>query len=207
MATLVQPASDVRPLPLILRLEAVTELSDDQFYELCRRNRDLRIERTAKGDLIIMSPAGGRSGNRSAHILFQLQRWAREDGTGVAFDSSTGFVLPNGAIRAPDVSWVRRTRLAALSSEQKEKFLPLAPDFVAELRSPSDSPAALAEKLQEYVSNGTALGLLIDPYEKRVTSLRTGQPAETLIAPSLVACDPVLSGFVLDLSEIWEVGW
>ena len=121
-----------------MRLGSALGLSDDQLFELCRLNKDLRIERTSQGDLEIMTPAGGGSGDRSSEINFQVRRWAKENRTGVVFDSSTGFLLPDGAMRAPDAAWVRHTRLAVLSRDEKEKFLPLCPDFVVALRSVKD---------------------------------------------------------------------
>src|SRR5713226_7174963 len=124
---------------LTLHLRPAVELTDDQFFHLCQINRDLRLERTAEGDIIIMPPTGGETGNRNAGITAQMHNWTKADGTGAAFDSSTGFKLPNGAERSPDASWVLRTRLVELTIEQKQKFLPLAPDFVIELKSPTDA--------------------------------------------------------------------
>jgi Uma2 family endonuclease len=202
-----QVASQVELAPVTVHLEPVVHLSLDEFYEFCQLNRELRIERTAAGELVIMPLTGGASGNRNAEITFQLQRWAREDGTGVAFDSSTAFVLPNGAVRSPDASWVRRERLARLSEEEKQKFLLLCPDFVVELRSPSDPPPLLAAKMREYGDNGARLGLLIDPLERRVEVYREGGRVETLEAPATVSGTPVLPGFSLALDAIWSLHW
>src|SRR6266566_9439420 len=124
--------------PLVVHTAPGMEMDDDQFFQFCQANRDLRIERTAEGDLIIMPPAGASSGRGNAELTYLFQHWARRDGTGQVFDSSTGFKLPNRAMRSPDVSWVRNERLEAFSDEEWEKFLPLCPDFVLELRSPSD---------------------------------------------------------------------
>lgn len=194
-------------LPLTVQLEPVVKLSDDEFFEFCAINRDLRVERTAKGELVIMSPTGGEAGDRSSELNFQLRRWAREDGRGVAFDSSTGFILPNGAIRSPDAAWVERSRLAALAPAERTKFLPLAPDAAFELRSSSDNLRDVQAKMQEYLANGTRLGLLIDPEARRVHVYRPGAPAETLEAPRAVSGEPVLPGFRLSLQEIWDLGW
>lgn len=193
--------------PLTLQLEPVVHLSLDEFYELCQINRDVRLERTAAGELVVMPPTGGAAGSRNAELTFQLQRWAREEGSGVAFDSSTAFVLPNGAVRSPDASWVRRDRLAGLSQQEKEKLLPLCPDFVVELRSPSDSLRLLEAKMGEYQDNGAPLGLLIDPEQKRVQVYRQVQPVESLASPATVSCEPVLPGFELELEAIWSPGW
>jgi Uma2 family endonuclease len=137
----------------------------------------------------------------------QVGTWANAEGSGVAFDSSTGFELPNGATRSPDVAWVRRTRLAALTAEQKERFLPLCPDFVIELLTPSDSIQMTQEKMGEYIANGVELGWLIDPAQRRVSVYRPGAAAETLDNPSRLSGDPVLPGFVLDLAAVWDPGF
>lgn len=193
--------------PLTLQLAPVVHLSLDQLYQLCRINRDLRIERTAAGELVIMPPTGGATGSRNARFLMQLAHWAEQDGSGVAFDSSTAFVLPNGAVRSPDASWVRRDRLTRLSDEEKEKFLPLCPDFVVELRSPSDSSSLVEAKMHEYQDNGARLGFLLDAVEKRVHVFRKGRAVRVLEAPASVPGEPVLPGFRLDLEAIWSPGW
>ncbi|MGH9360392.1 MAG: Uma2 family endonuclease [Thermoanaerobaculia bacterium] len=195
------------PLPLTVQLEPVLHISDDELFELSRINRDLRLERTARGELVIMTPTGGLAGGRSAELMFQLAAWARRDGTGVAFESSTGFRLPNGAVRSPDAAWVRRERLALLSPEEKAGFLPLCPDFVVELRSFSDPLPLLQDKLAEYVANGARLGLLIDPDEGRVSVYREEGTVEVLEEPSSVSGDPVLPGFRLELAMIWSPDW
>jgi Uma2 family endonuclease len=202
-----QVASRVEVAPVTVRLEPVVHLSLDELYEFCRINRDLRIERTADGELVIMPPAGGAAGSRNAELTFQLQRWAREDGSGVVFDSSTAFVLPNGAVRAPDASWVHRERLARLSEEEKQKFLPLCPDFVVELRSASDQLPVVEGKLREYRENGARLGLLIDPEERRVHVYRERGEVEILDDPAAVVGEPVLPGFTLSLAAIWSLAW
>lgn len=207
MVIFARPAAEEDADPVTLRLEPVLHLSDDQLLELCQLNRDLRIERTSQGDLVIMTPAGAGSGRRNSEILFQLEAWAKEDGTGVVFSASAGFLLPSGAMRAPDAAWVRRSRLAGLTREDKEKFLPLCPDFVLELRSPTDRVSVLEEKLAEYQENGAHLGWLIDPFEKTVRVYRPGRDPEMLEEPSSVSADPVLPGFHLQLEEIWEPDW
>jgi Uma2 family endonuclease len=190
--------------PLVLHVRDAVDLTADEFFALCAANRDLRIERSAQGDILIMPPTGGRTGVRSGELFLQLRRWADQDGSGVVFDSSTGFELPGGAIRSPDVAWVTRARLAALTPEQKEKFLPLCPDFVIELRSPSDRLAVLQEKMTEYASNGAQLGWLIDPTARRVFLYRPAVEPEALQDPLVLRGDPVLPGFVLTLQPIWE---
>jgi len=202
-----QVASQVELAPVTVQLEPVVHLSLDEFYQFCQINRDLRIERTSAGELAIMPLTRGASGNRNAEITFQLQRWAKEDGSGVAFDSSTAFALPNGAVRSPDASWVRRERLARLSEEEKQKFLPLCPDLVVELRSPSDPRPLLEAKLREYRDNGARLGLLIDPVGRRVQIYREDGGVEALEGPTTVSGAPVLPGFRLSLDAIWSLGW
>ncbi len=164
---------------LILNLRPTIELTDDQFFQLCQNNQDLRLERTAEGELIIMPPTGWESGNRNSRLTQRLGNWADADGTGLAFDSSTGFKLPNGADRSPDASWVRRERLQALNPDPA-KFLPIAPDFAVELRSASDSLNTLPKKMQEYIDNGVRLGWLIDPQNQRVEIYRPRQDVEVL---------------------------
>ena len=187
---------------VLLRLPPDLHLTDDQFYAFCRLNRELRIERTAQGGLVIMSPAGWDTSRKNAEITVQLGLWAKRDGTGVAVDSSAGYLLPNGASCAPDASWVNRDRLSALTAEERAKFLPLCPDFVIELRSPTDSLSALQEKMREYIENGAQLGWLIDPLGSQVFVYRPGAPVEHLKAPESVSADPELPGFRLELAEI-----
>jgi Uma2 family endonuclease len=179
-------------------------LNDDEFFEFCQINRKLRLERTAEGDLVIMPPAGFKTGNCNILVSTSLTIWALQDGTGVPCDSSTGFRLPNGAIRSPDVAWVKKSRLISFSPEQKEKFLPLCPDFVIELRSPSDDLKTIQEKMLEYMTNGALLGLLLDPQDRCVYVYRPGMAVVRLENPSSVSADPELPGFVLDLTHIWE---
>lgn len=178
-------------------------LTDKQFYQLCQDNEDLRLELTAEGELIIMPPTGGTTGSRNAMINYQITDWAIKDGTGLSFDSSTMFILPNGAKRSPDGSWLSRERWNALSQEERAKFVPLCPDFVLELCSPSDNLSFLQEKMDEYISNGATFGLLLDPKAKRIYVYRAGQPVESLDNPPFVSGDPELAGFVLDLEDIW----
>ncbi len=192
---------------LLVQMAPAVSMTDEQFFRFCAQNRDLRIERTANGQILIMAPAGGATGARNSDITMQLTRWAKEDGTGVAFDSSARFNLPNKASRAPDAAWVRRERLAELTPEEKEKFLPLCPDFVIELRSPSDRLHAVRDKMQEYMENGARLGWLIDPVERQVFVYRPEAPVEHLEDPERIAGDPVLPGFTLDLTTIWEPGF
>jgi Uma2 family endonuclease len=196
--------SQVEPDRFLLHLRPVIELTDDQLFELCQINQELWIERTAEGDLVIMPPEGWETGNRSLTIGTLLTQWAWQDGTGVTTGSSTGFILPNGAMRAPDVAWVLRSRLTGLTAEQKQKFLPLCPDFVVEIRSPSDRLSTVQAKMQEYLDNGARLGWLIDAANRAVYVYRPNQPVERLENPTAISGEPVLPGFVLDLQRIWE---
>lgn len=193
--------------PLILHTRPALHMTNAEFFAFCQLNADWRIEQTAEGDLVIMPPTGGETGDRNAELTTQLRVWARADGAGVSFDSSTGFTLPNGAHRSPDASWVTRSRLAPLTPEQKQRFLPLCPDFVVELRSPSDSLSATQDKMGEYLSSGARLGWLIDPAERTVYVYRPGQPLDTLDNPTTLSGDPELPGFVLHLAPIWNPGF
>ncbi len=190
--------------PVVLRLRPVLDLTDDQLLGLSSLNDDLRLEWTAEGALEIMPPAFSRTGNRNIKLATRVTIWAERDSTGVAFDSSTGFRLPNGAVRSPDVSWIQRARLAALSAEQKEKYLPLCPDFVLELRSSSDRLNTLDAKMREYLANGARLGWLLDPEARTVRVYRPDAPVQTLTNPANLAGDPELPDFTLDLRPIWE---
>jgi Uma2 family endonuclease len=198
--------SPTQQTPLFLELpnDITLHITQAQFEALSAANRDLQLERTATGELIVNPPTGGESGQRNLSISTQLGNWfeAHEE-LGVAFDSSTGFRLPNGADRSPDASWVSQARWAALTPQQRQGFVPLCPDFVIELRSASDSLPKLQAKLQEYIDNGTRLGWLIDPQNRRVEIYRPGQPVEILENPSTLSGEAVLPGFVLKLNRVW----
>ncbi|MDP9456255.1 MAG: hypothetical protein CYG60_12635 [Actinobacteria bacterium] len=193
--------------PMVLHMGPIVKMSEEQFFQFCRLNDEWRIERTAEGDLEIMPPTGGGTGSRNLKLVARLGLWTEQDGTGVAFDSSTGFILPNGATRSPDASWVRRERLVDLSSEQKERFLPLCPDFAVELRSPSDRLEGLQDKMREYLENGARLGWLIDPEGRGVYVYEPGKEVRVLHNPNEVSGGTVLSGFSLDLRQIWAPGF
>ncbi|MBD2303961.1 Uma2 family endonuclease [Chroococcidiopsis sp. FACHB-1243] len=186
------------PSPLKLHME----LTDEQFFQLCQHNRDLQFERTANGEILIMPPTGGETSNRNIELAFQVQAWSRQNKLGIAFDSNGGFILPNGATRAPDASWVRIERWEALTTEQREKFVPLCPDFVVELLSPSDSLKETQAKMQEYIDNGTRLGWLIIRKTQRVEIYRPNLDVEILENPTSLSGEDVLPGFVLDLRPI-----
>ena len=190
--------------PLVLRLAPVIDMSDQQFFELFQLNRDLRLERTSQGDLVIMPPTGGETGRMNFKLTGLFGHWVHADGSGVGFDSSTGFTLPNGATRSPDLAWVKRERWEALTPEQRQQFPPLCPDFVLELRSPSDALEHVQAKMQEYLDNGAQLGWLIDPIEKKVYIYRPQAPVECLDNPQTISGEPVLPGFVLELGRVWN---
>jgi Uma2 family endonuclease len=189
---------------LVINLRPTINLTDDEFYEFCQHNPDLRIERTATGALVVMPPTGGESGHRNADLTIDVGLWNRQTELGIVFDSSTVFKLPNGANRSPDVAWITNERWNALSVEQQKKFPPIAPDFVIELRSETDTLKDLQEKMREYMDNGVRLSWLIDPQTKQVSIYRPDQPAETLQSPTTLSGEAVLPGFVLDLSRIFR---
>jgi Uma2 family endonuclease len=194
---------DMGHQPLILHTRPVFEMSDELFFDFCQTNREWRIERNAQGEVLIMPPAGGETSRGNAFLTTALNTWALQEGTGVVFDSSGGFELPNTATRSPDAAWVRRSRLVTLNPEQKKRFLPLCPDFVVELRSPSDRLKALQDKMQEYLDNGAQLGWLLDAPNRRVFVYRPGKTMECLENPATLGGDPELPGSVLDLTKIW----
>lgn len=183
---------------------ASIQLSDEQFFQLCANNKDYRFERNAKGDLIIMPPTGGETGIYNAGLNAQLWIWNEQAKTGVVFDSSTCFKLPNGADRSPDVSWIPLEKWNTLTTEQKQKFPPICPGFVIELRSKTDTLTSLQKKMQEYINNGTRLGWLIDPLTKKVKIYRQGQAVEILDSPMTLSGEDVLPNFTLNLSKIWS---
>ena len=189
---------------ITLNLDAIIHLTDEQFYQICQTNRNVKFERTAAGELIVMPPTGGETGDRNAEITFQLRAWNKRTELGKTFDSSTGFKLPNGADRSPDAAWIRLERWEGLTPEQRRKFPPLAPDFVVELRSATDDLKPLQDKMQEYRDNGVLLGFLIDPQNQRVEIYRLGRDVEVLESPTSLSGENLLPGFVLDLSQIWH---
>ena len=180
------------------------QMNDQEFFEFCQLNPDLRIERTSKGDISVMAPTGGKTGRRNATLIARVVVWAEPDATGLVFDSSTVFTLPNSAKRSPDVSWVSKHRWDALTQSEKEQFPPLCPDFLVELRSRTDSVAELQAKMQEYIANGAELGWLIDPLERKVHVYRPGLPAEILNGPETVSGEPLLKGFILEVRSLWD---
>ena len=191
--------------PLVLHFQPILEkLSDEMFYEFCLANDQWRIERTAEGDIIIMPPTGGKTGIRNAKLNAQLVFWNESDQRGQVFDSSTIFKLPNGAQRSPDLAWVRNERWQALTEEEQEKFPPLCPDFVIELRSRSDSLKTLRTKMREYIENGAELGWLIDPVKRKVHIYKPDAETEILDDPETVSGEPLLPGFTLNVASLWS---
>jgi Uma2 family endonuclease len=188
---------------LTLKLDSVVRLTDEQFYQLCQDNPELKLERAATGELIVMSPTGGETGKQNFDLVIALGVWNQRTGLGVGFDSSTGFKLPNGSDRSPDVAWIPNARWDALTPAQRKRFLPLCPDFLVELLSPSDSWEAGETKMQEYQDNGNRLGWLIDPESRKVAIYRLGQAIEVLESPASLSGEDVLPGFVLNLQIIW----
>ncbi len=185
------------------RLELKLNLTDEQFWQLCQENDDLRFEATATGKLIIMPPTGSLTSERNADLNFQLKAWSRQNNLGKVFDSNGGFRLPNGAKRAPDASWVKIERWNALTPEEQDKFAPLCPDFVVELMSPNDTLAETREKMAEYMANGAQLGWLINRKQRQVEVYHPDKEVEILENPDTVSGEDILPGFVLDLSTIW----
>jgi Uma2 family endonuclease len=187
----------------VLNVESVG-LSQDQFFRLCGDNPELRLELTAQKEIIVMSTTNSKTGMRKAEINRQLGNWAKQDGRGVFFDSNTGFVLPNGANRSPDASWILRSRWDALTPQEQSVFAPICPDFAIELWSPGDILKEIQFKLDEYVANGAILGFLIYPPQRHVYVHRPNQPPQRLDNPQFVSGDPELPGFTLDLTEVWQ---
>ncbi|WP_239121689.1 MULTISPECIES: Uma2 family endonuclease [Spirulina sp. CCY15215] len=188
---------------IILNLQPFVEFSNDQFYELCRIHQELNFERTARGELVILPLSGGLQGIRIASLIGELGLWNRRSRLGKVF-SSTGFILPNGAIRSPCIAWIPSERWENLTLEQREKFLPFCPDFAIELRSKSDSLPPLQRKMEKYIENGLRLGWLIDPKNRQVEIYRQNRDKEVLENCDRLEREDILPGFMLDLSIIWE---
>ncbi|MEO7650080.1 MAG: Uma2 family endonuclease [Bryobacteraceae bacterium] len=179
-------------------------MTEDEFFDFCASNPGLRIERTARGEIIIMPPAGFETGFRNNDLCRQLGNWAKADGRGVALDSNTEYVLPNGAALSPDASWVSKSRLEQFTKEQKRRFLPLCPDFVIELLSPSDRLKTVKAKMEEWIDNGVDLGWLIDADSKTVYIYRPGQPPTELAGAGEIVDEGPVAGFRLDLRDVWQ---
>jgi Uma2 family endonuclease len=182
-----------------LNLDPIVRLTDDQFYQLCMANKDVSLELNAQGELIIVPPVGGESGRSEADLNFKVSLWNYQTKLGIVFSSSTIFRLPNGAKRSPDVAWIKLERWEALTEEEREKFPPLTPDFIIELRSKTDRLKTLQEKMQEYIVNGLRLGWLINPQDKEVEIYRIGKPVEIVKLPAVLSGEDVLPGFELPI--------
>jgi Uma2 family endonuclease len=178
-------------------------MTDDEYFEFCAENPDLRIERSAKGDILIMPPVGGESSFRNSELSAELRIWARKDGRGRAFDSSVEYFLPSGAAYSPDASWVLRSRLDKLTRDEKRKFPRLCPDFVIELMSPSDRLRKVKAKMAEWIENGAQLGWLLDPDHRTVYIYRPDREPEQIVNPERIVGEGPAAGFVLVLADIW----
>jgi Uma2 family endonuclease len=189
---------------LTLQFPSTLKLNEEQFAQLAAINRDVRLELTAKGELIIMPPTGGETGKRNIDLEGQLWLWNRQNQLGEVFNSSTGFRLPNGAIRSPDAAWIKMERWESLTEEQRKKFLPICPDFALELISESDELKDTQKKMQEYLDNGLGLGWLINPKNQTVEIYRPNQAVEVLQSPSTISGEEILPGFSLNLQVIWR---
>ena len=188
---------------LTISIDSVIDLSDEQFFQLCRKNSDLRFERNVQGDITIMAPAGSETSARNSDINADLVFWNRRTKLGIVFDSSGGFKPLNGCDRSPDASWVLMERWEALTSEQRSRFAPICPDFVMELMSPSDNLKVTQAKMQEYQDNGARLGWLINRKDREVEVYWIGKPKEVLQNPSSLSGEDVLPEFILSLAGIW----
>jgi Uma2 family endonuclease len=188
---------------LTLDLSSIVTLTRSEFYKLCAANPEMRLERLSNGDLVVMAPTGGETGNRNWSLSGEFYVWCRQQGQGQGFDSSTGFALPDGSDRSPDLAWISQAKWDALTPEERRGFLPLCPDFVVELMSPTDSWARMQTKMDIYRANGCRLGWLIDPQGRRVAIYRADRPVEILDAPASLSGEDLLPGFVLDTAFLW----
>ncbi len=197
---LTQPDEYILPEELLGIRQPITP---EQFEELCGKYDELRLELTSTGELIVMPPTGSLTGKRNFSLTYQLAAWSKADGSGIGFGADAGFTLPNGAIRGPDASWVRREKWDSLSPEQRDTFAPICPDFVVELRSKSDRLTVLFNKMTEYIENGASLGWLIDPGERRIYVYRPDEEMVVLDNPESVSGEPLLPGFRLETAGLW----
>ncbi len=189
------------PLPLRFRLEK--PMTDDELLRFCAVNEALRIERDPTGEIIVMTPAGNKTGRRNSYLIQSLANWTDADGRGVSFDSNTGFTLPNGSMRSPDAAWIESSRVEALSEDEKDRFSHICPDFIIELRSPTDRLPDLQAKMEEWIANGAQLAWLLDPQTQSATIYRPNQPPETLTHPESIEGEGPIAGFHLPLTRIW----
>lgn len=189
--------------PMVVQFHPIVSLTDDQFYDFCQLNKNYRIERSATGEVIFMSPTGSETDQRNFDLIVELGIWVKQDNTGVGFGSSGGFTLPNGAVRSPDAAWIKKTRWEAIPLAKRKKFAPICPEFVIELRSDSDVLKTLKSKMEEYIENGTLLGWLIDRVNRKVYIYRPNSEVEELDNPTTLSGEDVLPGFVLRLSVVW----
>ena len=190
-------------VPLPLRICTAVPMSDAELLHFCVKNEGLPIERDAYGEIIVMSPTGARTSFRNAELTYQLSNWDRQAGRGIALDSNAGFTLPDGSMRSPHAAWIASARWDALTSEQQEGFAPICPDFIVELRSPSDALPDLHAKMEMWIRNGVQLAWLLDPEERTVTIYRPGHAPETLANISQVSGEGPVSGFTLPLARIF----
>ncbi|MGH2414430.1 MAG: Uma2 family endonuclease [Brasilonema sp.] len=186
-----------------IKLRAISDITEEQFYQICRDNSDIKFERSAEGEILIMSPTGGETGIRNFDIIGQFWLWNNTYQLGYCFDSSTCFKLPNGANRSPDVAFIIKERWESLSSKQREAFPPIAPDFVLELMSPSDSLKDTQDKMQEYMNNGVKLGWSINRKNRQVEIYRQSRDKQILDVPECLSGEGILLGFTLNLKSIW----
>ncbi len=190
-------------MPLPLRFRPETPMSDEELMRFCAANDDLRVERDANGEILVMTPAGNRTGRINAEIIVELGAWAKSDGRGYFFDSNTGFTLPDGSMRSPDAAWVRKTRWDALNPQDQERFSPICPEFIIELRSPSDNLGELQARMEQWIANGVEVAWLIDPIEHMVSVYRPGDSPEVRYHPTSVQGSGVMAGFELVMARVW----
>ncbi len=191
-------------MPLPLRFRPETPMSDEELVRFCAANDFLRVERDANGEILVMTPAGNNTGRKNAYLIQVLGAWSDADGRGYAFDSNTGFTLPDGSMRSPDAAWIQAVRWDALSALDKERFSPICPDFIVELRSPSDNLAELQAKMEQWIANGAQAAWLIDPERQVVAVYRPGDEPEIHHHPTSVQGHGVIAGFELVMTRIWD---
>lgn len=197
----------ITDIPVPISFHPLATLTDEEFFDFCQRNKELRIERDAEGDVTVMSPTGIDSSGSNTDLIIDFGIWSRKDGRGKLFESNAGFILPNGAIRAPDVAWVRFKKLDNFTRTEKKRFVPVVPDFVVELRSETDSISKLKEKMEEYIDNGVSVGWLIDPQNEEVWVYRADRAPEKLDKPTHLTGVADFADLSIPIGYIWEPYW
>jgi Uma2 family endonuclease len=186
------------------RFRPPSPLTDEELMAFSEANKPCKVERLASGGILVMTPSGYKNNLRGAYVVHELFAWAEKDGRGEVFSSNAGFNLPDGSTLSPDAGWVDSSRVAALTDNERERFLPFAPDFLIEILSPSDSLAVLDAKMEQWIANGVRLGWRIDPFQRTAAIFATGEVTKILDVPECVEGTGPITGFQLRMARVWD---